>query len=57
MDELLNPKFSKQVYLLANFPLFSADPCLNCDDNASCKGDTCVCNTGYLGDGIRCTSK
>jgi len=26
-----------------------------CDDNATCTGDTCACDTGYEGDGLTCT--
>jgi hypothetical protein len=27
-----------------------------CDLNAQCKGDACVCNDGFLGDGVSCTA-
>ena len=33
----------------------------NCDENAQCTNTdgsyTCSCNTGYVGDGVSCTSK
>ena len=42
----------------SNFTLSSAvHPCLFCDENASCEHETCVCKMGFLGDGLKCTSK
>ncbi|MDC0715608.1 calcium-binding EGF-like domain-containing protein [Nannocystis bainbridge] len=31
------------------------DPCDACGDGASCRGDTCVCDEGFEGDGQTCT--
>jgi hypothetical protein len=30
------------------------DPCDSCDPNATCMGETCVCNDGFEGDGTTC---
>ena len=33
----------------------AVDPCDACDAHASCEGDTCVCDSGFNGDGETCT--
>ncbi|MFY0541306.1 calcium-binding EGF-like domain-containing protein [Nannocystis pusilla] len=33
----------------------AVDPCDACGENASCRGDTCVCDEGFEGDGQTCT--
>lgn len=33
----------------------AVDPCDACGENASCRGDTCVCDEGFEGDGQTCS--
>ncbi|XP_065657092.1 uncharacterized protein LOC100210856 isoform X52 [Hydra vulgaris] len=45
-------------YAIDNIVLKAVPPCLlSCNSNATCNGTTCVCNPGFIGDGVNsCTA-
>ena len=37
-----------------SFLCVSDDPCSSCSEYASCDGEKCTCQVGFIGDGMTC---
>lgn len=42
---------------LISFVFAAVDKCAKCDTHARCDNGRCICNEGYVGDGMTCTKE